>query len=255
MKSLHVRAKKRTGDFEVDVRFCVKPGITVLFGPSGAGKSTTLAMIAGISQPDEGDIRLGDTVWFDSKTRTNVAIQARKVGFVFQSLALFPHLTAAENVAYGLPRGLARSVIDERVRAMLERLKVGHVAQRKPPTFSGGEAQRVALARAFAIEPAILLLDEPFSALDRPLRRELHVDVRRMVDSLSLPTILITHHQNEARALGDQVVMLRAGKVVAEGPASEVLAEGPRLSDAPPEPENRFDFADTPMVAPGDLPS
>jgi len=255
MKSLQVHAKKRTGDFEVDVRFCVKPGITILFGPSGSGKSTTLAMIAGISQPDEGDIRLGDTVWFDSKGHTNVAIQARKVGYVFQSLALFPHLTAAENVAYGLPRGLARSVIDGRVRAMLERLKVGHVAQRKPPTFSGGEAQRVALARAFAIEPAILLLDEPFSALDRALRRELHADVRHMVDSLSLPTILITHHQNEARALGDHVVMLRAGKVVAEGPASEVLSEGPRPSGAPPVPENRLDFADTPMVAPGDLPS
>jgi molybdate transport system ATP-binding protein len=249
MSTLHVAAKRRTGDFEVDVRFQAKPGITILFGPSGAGKSTTLSMIAGILRPDAGDIRLGDAAWFDSKAQVNVPIQKRKVGFVFQSLALFPHLTAAENVAYGLPRGLTRGEIGERVAAMLDRLKVAHVATRKPPTFSGGEAQRVALARAFAIEPAILLLDEPFSALDRPLRRELHADVRKMVDSLSLPTILITHHPNEARALGDSVVMLHAGKVTGVGSVAEMLPDGPRPSDAPPS-LDRLDFADTPMATP-----
>lgn len=249
MTTLSVTAKRRTGDFELDVRFEAKPGITILFGPSGAGKSTTLSMIAGIVRPDTGDIRLGKTPWFDSTSRVDVPIQARKVGFVFQSLALFPHLTAAENVGYGLPRGLAQREVHERVAVMLERLRVAHVAKRKPATFSGGEAQRVALARAFAIEPAILLLDEPFSALDRPLRRDLHADVRNMVDSLKLPAILITHHPNEARALGDHVVMLREGRVVGEGSVSEMLPDRPRPSDAPPS-ENRLDFADTPMATP-----
>ena len=252
MTTLYVTAKRRTGDFEVDVRFEAKPGITILFGPSGAGKSTTLSMIAGIVRPDTGNIRLGDAPWFDSQAKVDVPIQARKVGFVFQSLALFPHLTAADNVAYGLPRGLSRAQIDERVAAMLERLKVAHVAKRKPPTFSGGEAQRVALARAFAIEPAILLLDEPFSALDRPLRRELHADVRKMVDSMRLPTILITHHPNEARALGDHVVMLQAGKVAGQGSVAEMLPDGPLPSEAPPS-DGRFDFADTPMASPESL--
>jgi molybdate transport system ATP-binding protein len=220
--SLEVRAKRRTGDFEVDVEFTAPPGITVLFGPSGAGKSTTLAMIAGLLRPDEGTIRLGAEVWFDAGTE--LPIERRRVGFVFQSLALFPHLSAADNVGYGVkgPREVRRRVALEQ----LARFRVRHLADRRPKTFSGGEAQRVALARAFAIEPRLLLLDEPFSALDRALRSELHADVQEEVERAEIPTILITHHASDARALGQQIVLLRGGRVERVGTPSDELIVG-----------------------------
>ncbi len=220
---LEVCARRRTGEFEVDVEFVAEPGITVLFGPSGAGKSTTLAMIAGLLSPDEGNIRLGAEVWFDAARGTNLAIEHRRVGYVFQSLALFPHLTAVENVAFGV-KG-ARDVRRRVALDQLSRFRVRHLADRRPKTFSGGEAQRVALARAFAIEPRLLLLDEAFSALDRSLRSELHADVRDEVARAKIPTILITHDAADARALGDHVVLLRGGRVERAGTPGEVGAE------------------------------
>jgi molybdate transport system ATP-binding protein len=226
---LEVHAKRRTGDLQVDVQFAVEPGVTVLFGPSGAGKSTTLAMIAGLLAPDEGQIRLAEEVWFDASRRIDVPIERRRVGYVFQSLALFPHLTGADNVAFGVkgPREAGRRVALEQ----LGRFRVPHLADRRPKTFSGGEAQRVALARAFAIGPRLLLLDEPFSALDRSLRAELHRDVREEVERSKIPTILITHQVGEARALGQHVVLLREGRVERVGTPREVLV-GPESEDA-----------------------
>jgi molybdate transport system ATP-binding protein len=222
--------------FTLDATFEVPAGITILFGPSGAGKSTTLAAIAGLVRPDEGRVALGADVWFDAATQVDLPVQRRRVAFVFQSLALFPHLTAIGNVAYGM-RALARRERFERARELLAKLKVSHLADRKPRTFSGGEAQRVALARAFAIEPRVMLLDEPFSALDRALRTELVRDVRLLVDTLEIPTIHVTHHRNEARALGDRVALLDRGRVVATGTARELLRdEGDELT-----------FAETPM--------
>lgn len=252
MTSLRLAARRKTGDFTVDVALDAEPGITILFGPSGAGKSTTLSMIAGLVKPDEGSVKLGDAVWFDGAAGIDVPIEQRRVGYVFQSLALFPHLTALDNVAYGVPKGVAKAASRERCLSMLERFRVAHLEKRKPRTFSGGEAQRVALARAFAMSPAILLLDEPFSALDRTLRRELHVDLRSMVDAHSLPTILITHHQNEARALGDQLVMIRDGRVEARGTPGEVLTAKPSQSERPiaASPPRSLDFDDTPMATP-----
>lgn len=254
MSALELDVRKKTGDFTVDVRFEARPGITILFGPSGAGKSTTLNMIAGLARPDAGRVVLGGAVWFDASAKINVPIERRKVGYVFQSLALFPHLSALDNVAYGAPKD-TRQAVRERALGMLERFHVAHLADRKPRTFSGGEAQRVALARAFAREPAILLLDEPFSALDRALRRDVHADLRAMVDTVGLPTILITHHQNEARALGDALVMMRGGKVTAVGSPEEVLG-GPR-SEPPPSSMHSerpgrpsLDFDDTPIATP-----
>ena len=130
---------------------------------------------------------------------------------MFQSLALFPHLTAQRNVEYGIDRARPRAERYQRAREMLERMRVGHLADRKPATFSGGEAQRVALARAFARSPRLVLLDEPFSAMDRDLRLQLATDVRGYVDEAKLPLIHVTHHRNEARAIADRVVLLEPG--------------------------------------------
>jgi molybdate transport system ATP-binding protein len=215
-------APRHAGGFRLDVAFQVPPGITVLFGPSGSGKSTTLAAIAGLSRPAAGRIRLGAELWFDRGERVDLPACRRGVSLVFQSLALFPHLTALDNAAYGIDRAVPRAERRRRAGALLERMKVAHLADRKPASFSGGEAQRVALARAFARGPRLLLLDEAFSALDRALRLELAADVRRLVDELGIPAILVTHHRMEARALADRLVLLADGRVTEQGPLAAI---------------------------------
>jgi molybdate transport system ATP-binding protein len=230
--SVHVRTQraKKPGDdgppFVVDVTFEATPGITILFGPSGCGKSTTLALIAGLLRPDAGRVALGDQVWFDSERGIDVPVHERGIAFVFQSLALFPHMSAVQNVAYGMSRTLSRGEKDARARALLARLKVAHLADRRPRTFSGGEAQRVALARAFATAPRVALFDEPFSAMDRQLRKELVADVRAFAGELGIPLVHVTHQRNEARALGDRVILLDGGRVSREGSTSALLADG-----------------------------
>jgi molybdate transport system ATP-binding protein len=216
-------APRRPGDFVLHVAFEAPPGVTILFGPSGAGKSTTLAAIAGLRAPSEGRIALGDDVWYDARTRRVRPIHERGVALVFQSSALFPHLGGAANVAYGIDRGIARAERHERALAMLARMKVAHLAERKPPSYSGGEAQRVALARAFARAPRVLLLDEAFSAMDRPLRLGLLDELRQEVATLGIPTLMVTHLEEEARLMGERVVQLAAGRVVAAGSVAEVL--------------------------------
>ena len=220
---LSVALRLEVGAFELDVAFEVPPGITVLFGPSGSGKSSTLAAIAGLATPSRGRIALGATRWFDSEQGVDMTPESRRLSLVFQSLALFPHLTAEANVEYGIDRALPRKERRARARAMLERMRVGHVAKRLPRTFSGGEAQRVALARAFAREPRIVLLDEAFSALDRELRYALGADVRALVTELSIPALVVTHHRQEARTLGERAVKLRDGRVEAQGPVRDVV--------------------------------
>ena len=222
--TLAVRFTWKTAGFALHVEFEVPPGVTVLFGPSGSGKSRTLGCIAGIARPTEGRIALGDDVWFSKDT--NLPIQDRRVAYVFQSLALFPHLSAIENVEYGISRAIPRAQRRARASEMLERMHVAKLADRRPATFSGGEAQRVALARAFAMQPRVLLLDEPFSALDRAVKRELLDEVRAWVKRESLPTILVTHQIEEAKALGERVVVLEAGAVVRRGSLAELDVEG-----------------------------
>jgi molybdate transport system ATP-binding protein len=222
--SVRVRvARRHQGAFVLDVAFDVPPGITVLVGPSGCGKSTTLAAIAGILTPSAGRICLGAEVWFDDQLGVDVAPHRRRASLVFQSLALFPHMSAEENVAYGVPP--AWGGIDRRAKAaaMLERMDAAHLANRRPGTFSGGEAQRVALARAFAHEPRVLLLDEPLTALDPPLRARLAQDVRRLVDEVKMPAIYVTHDVGEAMTIADHAVTLRAGRVLAQGDPLHVL--------------------------------
>ena len=220
--SVKLRVDRRSG-FALDVDFQAPPGITILFGPSGSGKSTILAAIAGLIHPTSGRVALGDDVWLDTAAEIDRPIHRRKVAFVFQSLALFPHLSAHDNVSYGMDPALSSAAKRARATALLARLRVGHLAARKPPTFSGGEAQRVALARAFAMDPRIVLFDEPFSALDREHRRELCCDLRDFVDELGVPMIHVTHHHDEARALGDRVILLQKGRVAAAGSLDELL--------------------------------
>ena len=221
-----VRDASAEDDFSLDVAFEARPGVTILFGPSGSGKSTTLAAIAGLVRPDRGRIALGDEVWFDSERRIDRPVHERGVAFVFQSLALFPHMTAVGNVAYGMDRTLSRDARRARAVELLARLRVSGLADRKPSTFSGGEAQRVALARAFATRPRLALFDEPFSALDRDLRRELVADVRELIAEQAIPLVHVTHHRQEARALGDRVILLEAGRVKETGSVEAYFAEG-----------------------------
>ena len=220
---LHVKAVVHG---RLDAELTAPPGITVLFGPSGAGKSTTLAAIAGLIRPSSGRIALGDEVWFDDQMER--PLHKRGAAFVFQSLALFPHMTALENVAYGIVNKSERRA---RALEMLERMHVAHLAERRPRNFSGGEAQRVALARAFATSPRVVLLDEPFSAMDRELRLSLAADVRGFADEARIPFVHVTHHRNEARALADRVILFEHGRVVRQGSVEDCL---PPMDDSMP---------------------
>jgi molybdate transport system ATP-binding protein len=208
--------------FALDVELSCAPGITCVMGPSGSGKSTILAAIAGLAAPDRGRIVLGDRTWFDRDKQIDVPVHHRPLSYMFQGLALFPHMTAQHNVEYGMhdqPKpGRAR-----RAAELLDRLGVAHLAHRRPRTFSGGEAQRVALARAIARSPKLLLLDEPFSALDEDLRAQLIKLVRELVAELGIPLVHVTHSVAEARQLADQVLKIAKGSIVARGSVTEVL--------------------------------
>ena len=231
-----VRVTRANGrDFTLEVAFAAPPGVTILYGPSGSGKSTTLAAIAGLVTPEVGRIALGGEVWFDGARGISCPVEKRGISFVFQSLALFPHMTALGNVEYGLPRTMPRAERRGRAAAMLERMKVAHLMKRRPTTFSGGEAQRVALARAFAPTPRLVLLDEPFSAMDRELRRDFVDDVRKYVAESRIPLLHVTHHRNEARALGDRVILIEDGRIRATGGIDELLpASGDKMDDSLP---------------------
>ncbi len=205
------------------VDLALRPGITCVVGSSGAGKSTLLGCIAGLVQPTRGSIRIGGVTWFDSATRVDVPAHRRRVAFVFQRLALFPHLSALGNVEFALTRypGPERRA---KAMALLHRVGVGGLAAARPRTLSGGEAQRVAIARALAVEPAVMLLDEPFSALDPTLRAQLTTLVRDLVTELGVPTLHVTHNPDEVRAMAQHAVHITGGKVTSAGAPDDVLA-------------------------------
>ena len=223
MASLGVRGiAKRFGSQDVldGVSLEVPHGsTTALLGPSGSGKSTLLRIVAGLEQPDAGSVHIGGT------DVTGTPTHRRDVGFVFQDQALFPHLDVAGNVGFGLRMaGVDRA---ERTRAVGEALELVGLAgyeHRDPATLSGGEAQRVALARALAPRPAVLLLDEPFAALDQLLRERLLLDLRSLFESLGATVVAVTHDPTEAGALGRSVAVLLHGRIAQQGPAGEVLA-------------------------------
>ncbi len=217
-------ALARTDGFVLDLELTCPPGITCIMGPSGAGKSTLLALLAGLLRPDRGRIALGDELWFDAARKIDVPVHARPLAFVFQGLALFPHLTASENVEYGMAE-LPRAARSQKARALLERVGTAQLADRKPGTLSGGEAQRVALARAIARSPKLMLLDEPLSALDRDLRGQLAALVKDLAAELAVPVIYVTHSEREAKVLADRVVRIERGGIVKTGTPADVLSD------------------------------
>ena len=208
--------------FTLDVRFRVAAQRLVILGPSGSGKSLTLKAIAGLMRPDAGHIRVAGRTLFDAAAGEHLAPQARRVGYVFQDYALFPHLNVRQNIAFGLAGGWrnpgARAA-DTRVDAWLEACQLTAVAQQLPGELSGGQRQRTALARALVTEPDLLLLDEPFAALDPLLRADLRAELDALQRRLQVPMILITHDPEDARVFGEQVLALRDGAIVDGGGA------------------------------------
>ena len=201
------------GDFTVRASFTAGRGTTALFGPSGAGKSLTLATIAGLLRPSEGTITIGGTVVADARTRTHVRTQDRKVGMAFQHAALLPHRSPLDNVALSVhdsPRRRRRA----RALDLLEQVHAGHLADAATSGLSGGERQRVALARAIASDPDVLLLDEPFSALDRPTRTALRALVADLVTAHDLTALLVTHDLDDIAHLADHVILYDTGQTV-----------------------------------------
>ncbi len=223
---LEVRIRKRfpnpEGTFNLNVHFRALAGFTILFGASGAGKTTLLDCIAGLTQPDEGRIVAGGEEAYDSEKKVNVAAWKRQIGYVHQDLALFPHLTAEQNIEYGL-HALSPAERKSRSLAILEAFRIADLQDRRPANISGGERQRVALARALVTEPRALLLDEPLAALDRPTKSSLVGDLRRWNQNHRVPILFVTHDRDEVFALGDEVIILDAGRIVAQGLPHEVM--------------------------------
>jgi molybdate transport system ATP-binding protein len=219
---------KRTfaAGFALQVAFELEAGITILFGPSGSGKTTLLNCMAGLLAPDSGRLVVAGRVLYDSATGVDVAVQQRRVGYLFQHVALFPHLTVGQNVEYGLAE-LERGERRRRAGDILDRFGIGQLAGRRPAEISGGERQRTALARALVREPKYLLLDEPLSALDRATKSTLIADLRRWNAAKQIPILYVTHDRAEVFALGERLLALDNGRITAAGAPLAVL-EDPR---------------------------
>ena len=209
--------------FTLDAAWAAGDEVVALFGPSGAGKTLTLQCLAGLVRPDRGRIVVNGTVFFDGDRGVDLPPQRRRLGYVFQGYALFPHLTVEGNVGYGL-RGRPGEERRRRVGLVMERLGLGGLASRRPRELSGGQQQRVALGRALAVDPELLLLDEPLSALDAPLRRQLRGDLMRIVREWRKATVLVTHDLAEAFQLADRVVVYEGGRVVQSAPKTDLLS-------------------------------
>jgi iron(III) transport system ATP-binding protein len=201
------------------VSFELKAGeVVCLLGASGSGKTTLLRAVAGLEQPSDGRIQLDGNVFFDGANRIDLPVERRALGLVFQSYALWPHRTVADNVGYGLKlRRVASDERQRRVQGALDQLGLGHLAQRYPHQLSGGQQQRVAIARALVYNPPVILLDEPLSNLDAKLREEARAWLRELIVSLGLSALCVTHDQSEAMAMSDRILLLRNGRIEQEG--------------------------------------
>jgi molybdate transport system permease protein len=229
--SLEVAIEKNVAGFRLAVEFSVDGAPAGLLGPSGSGKTMTLRAIAGLETPDRGRIVLQGRVLFDSEQHINLPPRARRIGLLFQNYALFPHLTVAENIAFGL-RQLPDAEKNRRVADQLAAAHLDGLAERHPATLSGGEQQRVALARALAIEPAALLLDEPFSALDTHLRSALERQLRETLGNYGGSTLFVSHNLEEVYRVCEKLVVLANGSVAAQGPKEEIFRHPPTLEVA-----------------------
>jgi molybdate transport system ATP-binding protein len=232
---LEVRVRRRLRTLDLDVAFSAAAGTLVLFGPSGAGKSLTLRIIAGIEPVDSGLIRVSDRTLLDTSSGILLPPQQRRIGYVPQQYALFPHLTALENVTFPLRRAFRwpRRQAEARATELLASFGLADHLQAHPAHLSGGQQQRVALARALAIQPDVLLLDEPFSALDTPTRLELRTELRRLQRQAGIPVLFVTHDLEEAATLGDRMAVVIDGRIrqqdlvrsVLDAPADRDVAE------------------------------
>lgn len=209
--------------FALDVDLIAPAGFTILFGASGAGKTTLLDCVAGLAVPDEGTISVGSRTFFDRAGRINLPVHERRVGYVFQELALFPHLSVESNVAYGLSR-LSVADRQSRIDSVLDAFRVGDLRKKRPREISGGERQRVALARSLVTDPTILLLDEPLAALDGPSKSRILDDLRSWNQAHRIPILYVTHSREEVFALGERVLVLERGCVLVEGGPHDVLS-------------------------------
>jgi molybdate transport system ATP-binding protein len=229
MLTAHIRKERRNAgapSFLLDVSIEVSHGITILFGPSGAGKSTLLDCIAGLARPDAGRIVACGDVLFDSERAIHLSAQKRRIAYVFQTLALFPHLTVEDNVAYGL-RDLRADEQRGRVAEILTAFRVERLRKQKPGEISGGEKQRIALARSLVTAPRVLLLDEPLTGLDAELKSAIVDDLRAWNAAKRIPILYVTHSREEAEALGERMIALENGRVVSTGAPMDVL-DAPR---------------------------
>lgn len=216
---------RQESPIRLNAQFECAPGeLLALVGPSGAGKTSVLRVIAGLLIPQEGHVSFGDDIWQDSSRSLNLSPQQRRVGLVFQNYALFPHMSAIDNVAVAAQsRGHSRAQAHERAAGWLERMSLAGLFDRRPAQLSGGQQQRVALARALAREPQVLLLDEPFSAVDQVTRQQLQRELVRLRRQLNIPIVLVTHDLAEAATLADQLVILDRGESLQQGAPARVL--------------------------------
>ena len=223
--SLTVDIQKRLGSFRLRVRFTAENGVTCLLGASGCGKSMTLKCIAGIEKPDSGYIELDGEVLFDSERGVNLPPQKRKVGYLFQNYALFPNMSVRQNILCGLSREKDRSAKETKLREMLRRMQLEGLENHKPGQLSGGQQQRAALARILVNEPRLLLLDEPFSALDGHLRDALKIELRDLLQKFGREVLMVTHDRTEAYNMSREIAVMDGGRILTQKPTKALFAD------------------------------